>query len=147
MPELPEVETIRLGLQKSLIGQKIESILVRETRMRVPVDEAMLSEQLPGRTITDIGRRSKYVLMHLSGDKTLLVHLGMSGRIVLQAADDDFRKHDHIILNLVGGQQFRFHDPRRFGLVELVDTAGLQQHVRLKKLGLEPLDETTTTET
>lgn len=146
MPELPEVETIRCGLQKKLVGQKIESVIIRETRMRVPVDERKLFSELPGQTFLEIGRRSKYLLLHLTKDKILMVHLGMSGRVVLQATDEDFRKHDHIILNLVGGQQFRFHDPRRFGLVELVDASKLQQHVRIKNLGLEPLDNTTTSE-
>lgn len=141
MPELPEIETIRRGLQRHLRGRTIQRAEVRDTRLRWPVARARLERGLAEREIVDIGRRAKYLLLQLNGDATLLIHLGMSGRLLLMENGQAFDKHDHVVLHLGGGGQLRFRDPRRFGMVDLVEHEAIATYPQLVHLGIEPLDE------
>jgi len=140
MPELPEVETIRLGLKPHLVGQIIREVQVRETRLRWPVEANMLAEQLPGRKVQDIDRRGKYLLFRLSDGLTLIIHLGMSGKLLFLTKTTPLDKHDHVVFYFEAGTELRFRDPRRFGMIDTVLTAQWHEHPRLRELGVEPLD-------
>ncbi len=137
MPELPEVETARRGIEPHLLGQRIDNLLVREHRLRVPV-QPDLPEILQGRVIEGVCRRGKYLLIQVSGG-TVILHLGMSGslRIVPQATRPG--RHDHIDLVLSNGVALRLTDPRRFGLL-VWTPADPMTHGLLAHLGPEPLD-------
>jgi formamidopyrimidine-DNA glycosylase len=140
MPELPEVETTRLGLLPYLRGQKIRALIVRERRLRWQVPE-FLPERLSGRTIHNIGRRGKYLLFDChDGNESghLLIHLGMSGS--LRILDRPLRpgKHDHLDIVLENGLRLRYTDSRRFGAMLWIDGA-VEAHPLLKGLGCEPL--------
>lgn len=140
MPELPEVETVRRGLAAHLIGKQLALIEVHEPRMRVPVPKT-LATALKGKTIKAINRRAKYLLIECSDNVTLLVHLGMSGSLILhQKPDAPRRKHDHILFTFRDDLQMRYHDPRRFGVVTMLATNKALAHPLLKHLGPEPLD-------
>ena len=138
VPELPEVETIRRGLQPHLVGRVIEAVVVRETRLRWPVPDR-LTTVLVGRRVDGIERRGKYLLIAV-GDDRLLIHLGMSGRLWVLPAETAPVKHDHLDLKLSGGVLVRFHDPRRFGCVLLIPKTAVERHPLLSSLGPEPFD-------
>lgn len=137
MPELPEVETVCRELGPMVCGQKIRAVMVHEPRLRwrVPDD---LEKFLEGRTIDSVGRRGKYLLVRL-GEDGLLIHLGMSGRLLALTRDEIPSKHDHVDIVLAGGLLLRFHDPRRFGCV-LPLYAADSVHPLLAHLGPEPFD-------
>ena len=139
MPELPEVEVLRRSLERPLVGRRIGRVEVRETRLREPVDAAAL-ETVVGRHIESLGRRSKYLLVHLEGGRTLVFHLGMSGRLTLASAATAPLPHEHLVFDLAGGQRLRYVDPRRFGLVFAQETASLLTDRHFAGLGVEPLD-------
>ena len=140
MPELPEVETIRRALQVNLPGKVIETIAVREPRLRWPVDENKLRQLALGQTVAGISRRAKYLLIRLRAESTLLIHLGMSGRVLYLTEKRPFDKHDHVIFNFADKTELRFRDPRRFGLVDAAAPGELEKHPRLVHLGVEPLE-------
>lgn len=139
MPELPEVETIRRGLEQHLIGLKIEEIQIRQPRLRRPVAVQQLKKQAEGRRILVLRRRAKYLLFDLDSGQTLIMHLGMSGRVLLLRENPPLDQHDHAIFSFRGGLQLRFRDPRRFGLISIWPTAELDAHPLLCHLGEEPL--------
>ena len=137
MPELPEVETTRLGLVARVVGHRIRDVVVRDRRLRWPVPED-LAEHLRGARVREIRRRGKYLLFDC-GKGHLLVHLGMSGSLTVVPPDRPVRRHDHVDLVLDTGDIVRLNDPRRFGAVLWVrDPAG---HALLEGLGPEPFDE------
>ena len=137
MPELPEVETARRGIEPHVAGRSLAGAVVRDARLRWPVPPD-LDAQLRGRRVAALARRGKYILADL-GDTHLLIHLGMSGSLSVVDADTPPRKHDHIDVLLGDGRALRLHDPRRFGAVLLVP--GLpEHHPLLRDLGPEPLD-------
>ncbi len=141
MPELPEVETVMRGLQARLQGRVItHAALHRETlRWAVPPGFA---RRLQGARVMSFRRRAKYILMRLEGGDSVMLHLGMSGRMVIsEAADDAPGLHEHLVLRLDDGARVGFVDPRRFGSLDLLRTAEEDRHVRLAALGPEPLDE------
>lgn len=137
MPELPEVETTRRGLEPFLVGQVLLGVEVRETRLRWPLNTESLRSCV-GSHIVHIGRRGKYLLVALSNQTHLLLHLGMSGSLRLLTKDDAWRKHDHLEWQF-SNICLRFHDPRRFGCVIHI-MGSPYEHVLLKHLGPEPLD-------
>ncbi len=138
MPELPEVETICRGIAPLIVGLSIAEIIVREPRLRVLIP-ANLSVSLQGRTVLAVSRRAKYLLIHFSGDCTLLIHLGMSGTLRFLAEPLPFECHDHVeIIFAQGGQRLRFRDPRRFGAI-FPCYGDPQAHPALAGLGPEPL--------
>ena len=146
MPELPEVETVRRGLEPVLAGRVIASAEVRRPDLRWPFPER-LAERLTGRRVTALHRRSKYLLGDLDGGETLIVHLGMSGRLLVSGAQVGAfhhahaapAKHDHVVLDIEGGARITFNDARRFGAVDLWPTGDLDAHRLLAGLGPEPL--------
>jgi formamidopyrimidine-DNA glycosylase len=137
VPELPEVETIRRALALRLAGRRIVGVVQRRPDLRFPLP-AKLPGRLAGRAFASFGRRAKYLLARLDDDHTLLLHLGMSGRLLLDGPA--MGPHEHLTFELDDGGVLRFVDPRRFGMLDLVPTRRLAEHPRLAGLGLEPLD-------
>ena len=135
MPELPEVETSRRGIEPWVVGQKIADVQVRDRRLRWPVS-CEIDERLPGETITSVGRRAKYLLINTTGG-TAILHLGMSGHVTIVDRDTPAGVHDHIDIGLESGRALRLRDPRRFGSLHWSRDPG--EHWLLKHLGPEPL--------
>jgi formamidopyrimidine-DNA glycosylase len=150
MPELPEVETVRRGLQPALEGARFEHVLARRHDLRWPLPKDFV-HRLEGKTVTALGRRAKYLLADLSSGDVLLMHLGMSGSF---RVFHDGRKnkpgrfhhektehlaHDHIVFEMSSGATVTFNDPRRFGFMKLVPRTKLEQEPSLRNLGPEPL--------
>jgi formamidopyrimidine-DNA glycosylase len=144
MPELPEVETVRRGLVPRMVGHRIARLIQRRKDLRVKLP-ARFAARVEGRTVTAIDRRAKYLLVRLDDGQTLIIHLGMSGRMTLHdarsAAEHPFERHDHVVFEMDDGWQVRFNDARRFGLMLLVPTEGVEKHKAFKGLGPEPLDD------
>ena len=138
MPELPEVETTRRGLQPHLIGRIPVSVRVRQARLRWPVDERGLA-QWCGAPIEAVNRRSKWLVLE-NAKGFVLIHLGMSGSLRVLPAGTPAQKHDHVDLLLDDDRLLRYTDPRRFG-AWLVGQGDWRQHPRLKTLGPEPLSD------
>ncbi|MBI3652233.1 MAG: bifunctional DNA-formamidopyrimidine glycosylase/DNA-(apurinic or apyrimidinic site) lyase [Acidobacteria bacterium] len=139
MPELPEVETVRRSLEQVLPKKSIVEILVREPRLRSMVDEARLNDLLLRRKIIRLTRRAKYIIVHFAGGSCLILHLGMTGQLLILSPNEPLDKHDHVIFALSNGQELRFRDPRRFGVVCAVEEENLSAHEALRHLGVEPL--------
>ncbi|GAA3859095.1 bifunctional DNA-formamidopyrimidine glycosylase/DNA-(apurinic or apyrimidinic site) lyase [Celeribacter arenosi] len=146
MPELPEVETVRRGLEPSMSGSRITRAEVNRPDLRWPFPPDMAA-RLTGARVERLRRRSKYILADLDSGETLLIHLGMSGRMTVsgdplgQFVHDHpaAEKHDHVVIHLDNGARITFNDPRRFGAMDLIDTAMCDTHPLLAKLGPEPL--------
>ncbi|WP_170790065.1 bifunctional DNA-formamidopyrimidine glycosylase/DNA-(apurinic or apyrimidinic site) lyase [Ruegeria lacuscaerulensis] len=146
MPELPEVETVRRGLTPAMEGVVIERADVNRPDLRWPFPDRM-AERLTGQRIDRLRRRSKYILADLSSGETLLIHLGMSGRMTVsgdplgQFVHDHpaAQKHDHVVFHMANGARVTFNDPRRFGAMDLLPTANAEAHKLLSVLGPEPL--------
>jgi len=135
MPELPEVETTVRGLARYLDGERIERVTPRRPDMRFPFPPHLV-QALTGATVTGLGRRAKYGVVHTDRDATLVFHLGMSGRWRIDP--EELGKHDHLILE-TRTHRFALCDPRRFGFVDLVDTPALEQWPAFAAMGPEPL--------
>jgi formamidopyrimidine-DNA glycosylase len=146
MPELPEVETVRAGLLPAMEGRVIEQATVNRPDLRFPFPERM-AERLTGTRVLALRRRSKYILADLSTGETLLIHLGMSGRMLISGATlgafhQDHpapAKHDHVVFDMTGGARVTFNDARRFGAMDLMVTADADSHKLLRDIGPEPL--------
>lgn len=140
MPELPEVETVRQGLIPVMEGQVIVQADIRRPDLRWPFPPRM-AERLSGQKVLRLGRRSKYILCDLASGETLLIHLGMSGRMLIQQPDQkvDPEKHDHVVFDMANGMRILFNDTRRFGAMDLCATDALADHKFLAQLGPEPL--------
>ncbi len=146
VPELPEVETVRRGLLPVLEGRRIAQAQVNRPDLRWPFPERM-AERLTGQTVTTLRRRSKYLLADLSSGETLIVHLGMSGRMLISGAQIGAfhrahpapAKHDHVVLDIEDGARITFNDARRFGAMDLWPTETLDNHWLLDRIGPEPL--------
>ena len=136
MPELPEVETTRRGIEPHIIDQTICNVTVRHRQLRWPIT-ANLESALKGQRITQVKRRAKYLLLH-TPNGTAILHLGMSGSLRILPTAADWKKHDHVSIEFAHDQCLRFHDPRRFGAL-LWTTQVVEQHPLLTKLGPEPL--------
>lgn len=134
MPELPEVETVRAGLERLLAGAEVARVRLNRADLREPMPRN-LGARLAGRRIVAVRRRAKYLLIATDGP-VILNHLGMTG-VWRQAADGDVRTHDHVELHLADGRRVVFNDPRRFGLLDLCRADG--GHAALDDLGPEPL--------
>jgi formamidopyrimidine-DNA glycosylase len=143
MPELPEVETVRLGLSGVMEGRRLLRVEARRPDLRFPLPRDF-EKRLSGRRVETLARRGKFLLFHLDGGMTLIAHLGMSGRFrVFGTTPDDpappLERHDHVLFDIEGGVSVRFNDPRRFGFMDLHETEALDEHTMLKTLGPEPL--------
>ena len=159
MPELPEVETTRRGLEKAAKGKKITHVTVRRRDLRFPIPKG-LEMHLAGATIADVRRRAKYLLIDMvkNGEKNgkndkksqqtgiLLVHLGMSGSLTLQKSPKNGlytpKTHDHVLFYLENDRLIAFHDPRRFGVIDWLEAGSESTHALLAHLGPEPLSAT-----
>ena len=150
MPELPEVETVRRGLQPAMEGARFLVVEARRKDLRRPFPEDFAG-RLEGQTVTGLGRRAKYLMADLSSGEVLLMHLGMSGSFRV-ATDEGAatpggfhhprsveRAHDHVVFHMSSGARITFNDPRRFGLMLLVPRTELADHALMKEVGPEPL--------
>ena len=146
MPELPEVETVRRGLTPVMEGGVIARAEVNRPDLRWPFPPGM-AERLTGARVLQLRRRSKYILADLDRAETLLIHLGMSGRMLI-SGDPLGRfvhdhpapeKHDHVVFHMENGARITFNDPRRFGAMDMMPTEGAESHALLAALGPEPL--------
>ena len=150
MPELPEVETVRRGLEPVLTGQRLIRVEQRRPDLRFPFPPRF-RERLEGQTILSLGRRAKYLLVDLSSGEVLIMHLGMSGRFMIfdlaHTKKPDFfyydtggsAPHDHVVFHLESGARAIYNDPRRFGFMDIVSRSSLERCRHFKSMGLEPL--------
>lgn len=157
MPELPEVETVRRGLAPAMEGRVIRHVTQRRPDLRFPLPERF-AERLTGRRIRHLGRRAKYILVHLepeaakgAGGEVLVMHLGMSGRFTIHAPDGRFapglfhhdmpgsERHDHVVFDMEDGTRIVYADHRRFGFMDLVSEAELETCRHFLAMGPEPL--------
>ena len=152
MPELPEVETVRRGLEPVMAGRRLVRIEQRRPDLRFPLPERFAA-RLEGRTVRALGRRAKYLMAEIEGGETLAMHLGMTGRFTIavpggangtmlgefthEAGGDP--AHDHVVFHLEGGATVTYNDARRFGYMSLIPAAGMAEHPHFKGLGIEPL--------
>ncbi len=139
MPELPEIEVLRRSLQPHLPGEVIAGVTVHHAGLRERVKTRDLG-RVAGERIQGLRRRSKYLLIDVSGGSTVAIHLGMSGRLTLVPAGEPLEPHEHVSFQLQSGRRLRLRDPRRFGLVLRVPTASLDADPHFAGLGVEPLD-------
>jgi len=139
VPELPEVETVMRGLMPVMAGQRISRAIVRREGLRWPFPPRF-AERLANARVENMQRRAKYILMALDTGETLLVHLGMSGRVLIDETGAlPAGKHDHVVLEMANGVHIIFNDPRRFGALDLLESANPHAHKMLANLGPEPL--------
>ena len=143
MPELPEVETTRRGIEPHLLGRKVTAVILRAHKLRFPLEQSLCSI-LPGRSFGEVSRRGKYLLLKMNGG-SLLIHLGMSGHLHLSASGSPVGKHDHFELQLDDGRLLRLNDPRKFGAVLWLE-GDPGSHPLLAGLGPEPLENDFTAE-
>ncbi|MEO1092055.1 MAG: bifunctional DNA-formamidopyrimidine glycosylase/DNA-(apurinic or apyrimidinic site) lyase, partial [Pseudomonadota bacterium] len=136
MPELPEVETTMRALEHRLQGAAFADVTQRRSDLRFPMPDR-LAGRLRGRRAIGFRRRAKYILVDLDDASTLVIHLGMSGRLVFDG--EDLGRHEHVTFVFADGTTLRFHDPRRFGMLDLTATADLGEHRWFRHLGMEPL--------
>ena len=137
MPELPEVETIRRGIEPLVVNKVVDHVRIHNGSLRWPVPD-LLIEALPGQKVHSVARRSKYLLFACD-QGTLIVHLGMTGHLRLISCTSLRRKHDHVEIVFTDGSALRYNDSRRFGVILWTESNPLQ-HVRLAGLGPEPFD-------
>ena len=152
MPELPEVETVRRGLEPALLGATITNVAQNRPDLRFPLPPRF-AERLQGRTIERLDRRAKYLLARLDDATVLAMHLGMTGSFRIERAGGSDRpgayyharstdaRHDHIVFSLSGGLTVTYNDPRRFGFMTLVPEAELGSHPLFRNVGIEPLSD------
>jgi formamidopyrimidine-DNA glycosylase len=139
MPELPEVETVCRGLAARVAGRRLARVVQRRPDLRFPLPDR-LAARLTGRRVESVGRRGKYILVHLDDGHVLIVHLGMSGRLVIAPAPaPEPGAHDHVVLETEDGAVVTFNDARRFGMMDLAAAGDLASHKALAPLGPEPL--------
>jgi len=138
MPELPEVETTKNELKKILLNKHIDEILINTNSLRIPIKKNEI-KQLKGLKVINISRRGKYILITFCNNYILLVHFGMSGRIIFKKRPYVAKKHDHIVLVINKKNYIILNDPRKFGLVDVISKDKLFDSSYLKYLGIEPL--------
>lgn len=158
MPELPEVETVRMGLEPVLVGNRFASVEQRRKDLRFPLPHNF-AKRLSGRTVEALDRRAKYLLARLDDGEVLVMHLGMTGRFSIDHANGETLEpgrfydeapaapaHEHIVFHMGDGAAVRYADARRFGYMDLIRESGLDQHALFKGLGIEPLSDNFTPE-
>lgn len=138
MPELPEVEVLRRSLERPLVGDRFEAVRVHFPTLREPLSEQRL-RRLEGRKVLGLRRRAKYLWIDASGGQTLVLHLGMSGRLTLVDRAAPLVDHEHLGFELASGRRLRFRDPRRFGMAFVASTEDLDGDRHFRHLGAEPL--------
>ena len=153
MPELPEVETVRMGLEPVLVGNRFASVEQRRKDLRFPLP-VNFAQRLSGRKVEALDRRAKYLLARLDDGEVLVMHLGMTGRFSIDRANGEHIEpgefyedapiapnHEHIVFHMGDGAAVRYADARRFGYMDLIRESGLDAHALFKGLGIEPLSE------
>lgn len=140
MPELAEIETLKLYLAERITGDKITNYIQRRNKLRYELAKD-LPNYLINATIIDITRRAKYLNIYLDNDYVLTYHLGMSGRITIQTEDYQLQKHDHIIMGLQSGKQLVFNDARRFGMIYICSSKQMSNQQYFRTNGADPLEE------
>ncbi len=152
MPELPEVETVRRGLETVFLGARLSRVDQRRPDLRFPLPERF-AERLTGRTVEALRRRAKYLIADLDGAESLVMHLGMSGSFRIEEASNAWRAqpetgsfakdpaHDHVIFALSSGVRVVYNDPRRFGFMLLIPTRAVGAHPLFRGAGIEPMSE------
>lgn len=149
MPELPEVETVRRGLEPAMLGQMFQNVTLNRPNLRFPFPDRF-AERLVGTTVITLNRRAKFLAAGLSSGETLIMHLGMSGRFIIEAGDENrpgafhhdaprLPAHDHVLFAMSNGQRIIYNDTRRFGFMVLAEQGQLDAHPQMAGLGLEPL--------
>lgn len=142
MPKLPEVETVCKGLRPLLVGNTFKHVEKRRPNLRIPFP-ADFEASLQGRGIEGVERRAKYIQIFLDSGQVLIIHLGMSGRLLIQSEQQFHQEalhiHDHVIFTLSSGERVRYRDPRRFGLMTLCGREQIKTHPLFRHLGPEPL--------
>ena len=139
MPELPEVETVRRGLEKRLLGQRVAYAEARRQTLRIPLPEDFAA-RMTGRRFERLERRGKYILAYLDNRTVLIVHLGMSGHFTLgDAGALPGGPHDHVVFRMEDGTVATYNDPRRFGLMTLCSDNEVAEHRLLASMGVDPL--------
>ena len=140
MPELPEVETVSQGIKSKLLNHKISKVIVKRRDLRFRMD-TKLEQKITNTKINSVSRRAKYILINLDNGLTVIIHLGMSGRIVVEdlKSSKNVFKHTHLEIITTGKKKMKFIDPRRFGSVLLHETNNLNTHKLIKNLAPEPL--------
>lgn len=158
MPELPEVETVRMGLEPVLVGNRFASVEQRRKDLRFPFP-VNFAKRLSGRKVEALDRRAKYLLARLDDGEVLVMHLGMTGRFSIDHANGEHIEpgefyedapvaptHEHIVFHMGDGASVRYADARRFGYMDLIRQSGLDEHALFKGLGIEPLSDAFTPE-
>lgn len=150
MPELPEVETVVQGLLTVITGKLIKTVTINRPNLRWPFPKGM-KERLEGNVVLNVNRRSKYILVELSLGETMIMHLGMSGRVLIHQRkaqnnhenfyfnQPEIEKHDHVIFDFEEGIRVVYNDPRRFGAIDVCNSMELSTHKMISNLGIEPL--------
>lgn len=151
MPELPEVETVRRGLEPAMLGQVLARVEQRRPDLRFPLPEHFV-ERLTGRRVEGLSRRAKYLIADLDDGEALIMHLGMSGRFVVEASGTPptepgayyneigrHLQHDHVVFHLGSGARVTYNDVRRFGFMDLLPRAELESSKHFAAMGIEPL--------
>lgn len=151
MPELPEVETVRRGLQPAMEGARLLRVEQRRPDLRFPFPQDF-AQRLAGRTITSLSRRAKYIIGEMDDGMALIMHLGMSGRFIVANPQGDTREpgdfyhsdgrdrtHDHVVFHLSNGATVTYNDTRRFGLMDIAPRSALAETRHFKGMGVEPL--------
>jgi formamidopyrimidine-DNA glycosylase len=156
MPELPEVETVRRGLQPVMEGRRILSVETRRKDLRFPFPEGF-ADRLAGRKVAAMGRRAKYLMADLDDGDVLVMHLGMTGRFIIEAEGrahapgearipgafetriDRLAAHDHVVFRMEGGATVTYNDVRRFGFMALIPRSAIASHPLTRDIGIEPL--------
>ncbi len=145
MPELPEVETVRRGLEPVMTGARFERVDTHRKNLRFPFP-TNFSKRLTGQTVETLKRRAKYLLAELSSGEALVMHLGMSGQFLIHSPGDGddgpwrAGTHDHVVFHLSNGARVVYRDPRRFGFMDLVSLTEIENNRHIARLGAEPLD-------
>jgi formamidopyrimidine-DNA glycosylase len=141
MPELPEVEITRRGLTPVLCGVALEQVRCNRRTLRFPLPPSF-EESISGRLVNSIDRLGKFLIFRLAGGLTWIAHLGMSGRFrVFKKPPSTYEKHDHVVFHTSGGSVVIYHDPRRFGFMDLIDENAVDGHRMLSKLGPDPFSD------
>ena len=146
MPELPEVETVRRGLAPTFVGARLARVELNRPDLRLPFPERF-AQRLEGRRIDALNRRAKYLVAEMDSGESLIMHLGMSGSFRVEELPvgelhhprGKAPTHDHVVFHFEGGARVVYNDPRRFGFMDLVETAGLERHPLFAEIGVEPL--------
>lgn len=141
MPELPEVETVRRGISPVLEGVTLKDVIVRRPKLRIEIPKDF-SRVLTNKVVEKVSRKSKYILLYVKDAPVVILHLGMSGKLLIHPGTKPhpvLEKHDHIIFDTERGDRLIFNDPRRFGLVTFANPEAVDSHPLLASMGPEPL--------